>query len=142
MLYGSGRCGSARCVARSEKRKPKWGFRLADDIVMELQAQTVSLLGEWGKANGYKQALLKFEGQAVLTDGRACVDDLKRHQRGARLRKFSLLQFDGEPDWRLNLSGWRRPLNDDPCHLARLDAAVLAALQDGGIFTSSRRKTC
>ena len=31
-------------LTHSEKRKPKWGFRLAADIVMELQAQTVSLL--------------------------------------------------------------------------------------------------
>jgi hypothetical protein len=30
-------------LARSEKRKPKWGFRIADDIVMELQAQPSSL---------------------------------------------------------------------------------------------------
>ena len=35
--------------AHSEKRKPRWGFRIADDIVMELQAHPCALLGDSGE---------------------------------------------------------------------------------------------
>jgi hypothetical protein len=121
-------------LTHSEKRKPKWGFRLAADIVMELQAQTVSLLSATAAARGYKQALLKFEGQAVLVDG-AGKRDLERWRTPACKRTFTLLQFDGDPDWQLTFRSWYRPRNDDPGRLERLDAAILAALQDGGIFT-------
>ena len=31
-------------LAHSEKRKPKWGFRIAPDIVMELQPQPCMLV--------------------------------------------------------------------------------------------------
>ena len=123
-------------LARSEKRKPKWGFRLAPDTVMELQAQPCHLLSEGAKAKGYKQAVVSFEGCAVITE-RASEEHLKRLP-SARVpffkRKFSLLQFEGEPDWQFAHTGWYRTLDDDPRPAERLDAAILAALQGDGIF--------
>ena len=77
---------------------------------------------------------MKFQGHAVMAEN-GSAKSLQRHPRGGRQRSFSLLQFDGEPDWQLALKGWRRPLNDDPRHLERLDAAIVAALQGDGIFT-------
>jgi hypothetical protein len=122
-------------LAHSEKRKPKWGFRLAPDIVMELQAQPCILVNAAPAAQGCKQAVVKFEGKAVMTAGHASVADLKTHTRGSRSRKFSLIQFDGEPDWQLALGGWCRPGGSDMSCLEPLDAAIVASLQDGGIFT-------
>src|SRR6476469_9133133 len=90
-------------LAHSEKRKPKWGFRLAADIVMELQAQPCTLVSEQAKARGCKQTVLKFEGKAVMTARCASAADLKKYSRGSREQKFSLLQFEAEPDWQLAL---------------------------------------
>jgi Family of unknown function (DUF6011) len=128
-------------LAHSEKRKPKWGFRLAPDIVMELQAQPCSLLSEHAKARGCKQAVVKFEGQAVMVEGASHADfkrrliDIRLSISGVRMRMFALVQFAGEPDWRLELRSSVRARGDDPRHLERLDAAILAALQGDGIFT-------
>ncbi|MGO4506028.1 hypothetical protein AB4Z51_03340 [Bradyrhizobium sp. 2TAF36] len=121
-------------LAHSEKRKPKWGFRLAADIVMELQAQPCSLLSATAKARGYQQAVVKFEGKAVMTAG-ASAADLKKHKRGAREQKFSLLQFEGEPDWRLTLGSRTWPAGSGADSVAPLSAAIVASLQGDGIFT-------
>ena len=67
-------------LAHSDKRKPKWGFRLAPDIVMELQAQPCTLLSATAKARGCQQAVVSFEGKAVMTAG-ASAADLKKHKR-------------------------------------------------------------
>jgi hypothetical protein len=121
-------------LARSEKPKPKWGFRIASDIVMELQAQPCTLVSDALKAKGRKQDVVKFEGHAVMITG-ASVADLKKHRRGAREQKFSLLQFDGEPDWQLTLGNRTWPGGSDVSSVAPLSAAILAALQGDGIFT-------
>ncbi|MBT1511785.1 hypothetical protein KIP88_14835 [Bradyrhizobium sp. SRL28] len=122
-------------LAHSEKRKPKWGFRIAVDIVMELQAQPCLLLSERLKAGGGKQAVLSFEGYAVMTPGAASAVDLKKRPPGSRSRKFSLLQFDGEPNWQLALGQRSWPYGSDVDSVAPLDDAILAALQVDGIFT-------
>ena len=121
-------------IAHSEKRKPKWGFRIASDIVMELQAQPCTLVSDALKAKGCKQAAVKFEGHAVMITG-ANAADLKKHRRGAREQKFSLLQFDGEPDWQLTLGNRTWPGDSDVSSVAPLSTAILAALQGDGIFT-------
>ena len=60
-------------LAHSEKRKPKWGFRIAPDIVMELQAQPCSLLGnsgefEMNRHQGRKHVAVTGDGsQAALS---------------------------------------------------------------------------
>ena len=69
-------------LAHSEKRKPKWGFRLAPDIVMELQAQPCLWVRPEYLAKGSKQAVRQFEGYAVMTAGQANAADLKRKPRG------------------------------------------------------------
>ena len=121
-------------LAHSEKRKPKWGFRIADDIVMELQAQPCSLLSERVKAMGYKQTVVSFDGYAVMRQG-ACAADLKSRPRGSRSQKFSLLQFDGKPDWQLALGRRTWPAGSDASSVEPLSAAIVAALQGDGIFT-------
>ena len=39
-------------LLRSEKRKPKWGSRVADDLVMEIQPQPVFLVAPALAARG------------------------------------------------------------------------------------------
>jgi hypothetical protein len=122
-------------LAHSEKRKPKWGFRLATDIVMELQPQPCTLVSPAYLAKGHKQTVLCFEGYAVMTAGRASAADLKSRPRGSRSRKFSVIQFDGEPVWQLALGRRTWPSDSDMSSVEPLSAAIIAALEDGGIFT-------
>ena len=130
-------------LARSEKRQPKWGFRISDDVVMELQPQPCLLLSASLAAKGHRQAVLCFEGQAVMAEG-AGEAALKRLPRVGAFRKrtFSVVQFAGDPDWQLALKHWVRTHKDDPGNLERLDAAILAALQDDGIFARRRPRAC
>jgi hypothetical protein len=101
---------------------------------MELQAQPCSQVSPKYLAAGCKQAVVKFVGKAVMTAG-ASAADLKKHKRGAREQKFSLLQFDGEPDWQLTLGSRTWPAGSDVSSVAPLSAAIAAALQGDGIFT-------
>jgi hypothetical protein len=122
-------------LAHSEKRKPKWGFRLAANIIMELQAQPCMLLSARAVELGCKQTVLKFDGKAVMTAGHAGAADLKKYTRGSWEQKFSLLQFDGESDWQLALGNRTWPGSSDMSCVEPLTTAIVAAFQGGGIFT-------
>ena len=56
-------------LKRSLKRMPKWKFRLAPDLVLQLQPKPTVMLSETAMARGFKPKLQHFEGVAVMTDG-------------------------------------------------------------------------
>jgi len=57
-------------LERSEKRMPKWGFRLDSDLVLQLQPRPVSLLSQRALDRGLEQQLLRFEGGLLfMPDG-------------------------------------------------------------------------
>jgi len=56
-------------LKHSLKRMPKWKFRLASDLVLQLQPKPTVLLSEAATARGFKPKLQHFEGVAVMTEG-------------------------------------------------------------------------
>jgi hypothetical protein len=53
------------CLAHSEKRMPKWKFRLAPDLVMQLQPKPMYLPTPRQIESGIKIRLLQFDGVAI-----------------------------------------------------------------------------
>jgi hypothetical protein len=99
-------------LRRDPKRCPKWGFRLADDLAVQLQPRP--LLAEWG---GRHPQPLFLGAAACATDGAVPADVFKRPQaeffgpaagRGAGSRGWLQFQIiDGGPDWQLKARYWR-----------------------------------
>ncbi len=56
-------------LKRSLKRMPKWKFRLASDLVLQLQPKPTVLPSEAATARGTKPKLQHFEGVAVMSEG-------------------------------------------------------------------------
>jgi Family of unknown function (DUF6011) len=120
-------------LEHSEKRKPKWGFRVADDLVMELQAQPVSLVSPALAAKGLKQAILRFEGLAIMAEGAGEAMLRKLPSRVPFWRQtFSLSEFDDDRGrWQLTFLRWIRCHGCDQAGTDRLDERILAAFQNG-----------
>ena len=56
-------------LKHSLKRMPKWKFRLASDLVFQLQPKPTVMLSEAAMARGFKPKLQHFEGVAVMIEG-------------------------------------------------------------------------
>ncbi|MFZ4809642.1 MAG: hypothetical protein ACOYLQ_20495 [Hyphomicrobiaceae bacterium] len=101
-------------LRRNNKRRPKWRFRLASDVAVELQADVTSCI----------------VGKAIQLEG---VNET-HFERRPRGESYLLAQIRIEIGdvWRLRCTTWRvtRGRQDEvPGFLARL-----AALMDGGVF--------
>ena len=69
----------AHVLRRSTKRCPKWKFRLAPDLIVQLQPRPVCLLFGWpAKAQGRPQRILGFDGRGVPRAGVDTRDDCAR----------------------------------------------------------------
>src|SRR5262249_5251416 len=59
----------------SLKRMPKWKFRLAPDLIMQLQPKPTVMPSALAITRGFKPQLQRFEGVAVMSEnvkGDAC----------------------------------------------------------------------
>jgi len=56
-------------LEHSLKRMPKWKFRFAPDIVVQLQPKPTVLLSAAATANGLKPKYQHFIGASVLSEG-------------------------------------------------------------------------
>jgi hypothetical protein len=107
-------------LARSERRSPKWKFRLAPDLVVQIQAKLTT-------------ALLKFDCIAVQCE-RAHLEVLLTSRREIQ-RPYWRLSFElraNTPDqWTLkpHYVGWKR--NCDPLAVVTARDQVIAAFQEG-----------
>jgi Family of unknown function (DUF6011) len=93
-------------LERSTKRSPKWGFRLAPDLVMQLQPKVVPFVDP-RFADRIRQRQFQFDGQAEhLVDG-VVPANVFRHKvdwrDGQRMRlRFELIAYADTPDvWQL-----------------------------------------
>jgi len=127
------------CLQHSLKRMPKWKFRLASDLVLQLQPKPTMLLSEAATARGVKPKLQHFEGVAVMSEGATGAMLERAPGRGAppwwRVR-FELYFEDREADWVFKQTGWYRQHNAGQ---AGIDTAVhrLVAAFRGGLFNDS-----
>jgi hypothetical protein len=89
-------------LKRSLKRMPKWKFRLAPDIVVQLQPKPTMLLSDAAMARGLKPKFHLFEGVAVMMES-VTAEALKRlPQRPCSpfwQIKFELFAGDPGADW-------------------------------------------
>jgi len=53
-------------LAHSVTRMPKWKFRLADDLVIQLQPKPSLLLGEYARTHGGEQHVIDFDGRCWI----------------------------------------------------------------------------
>src|SRR5260221_8172845 len=54
------------CLAHSEKRMPKWKFRIAPDLIMQLQPKPGYILPDRLIALGQRKKLVRFDGIAIM----------------------------------------------------------------------------
>ena len=108
-------------LARSEKRSPKWKFRLAPDLVLQIQPKLTL-------------ALLKFECAALRCDG-ADLKDLvttKNIERGRRYWRFRFDLTATDPaQWLLKPRGymWARDAGQNGA--TELREQIVAAFAEG-----------
>jgi Family of unknown function (DUF6011) len=89
-------------LKHSLRRMPKWKFRLASDLVLQLQPKPTVLLSEAAAARGLKPKLQHFEGVAVMTEGvtGAVFKHLPRGPAPPRWQiKFELYSQSPDADW-------------------------------------------
>ena len=128
------------CLQHSEKRMPKWKFRLAPDLVLQLQPKPTYLPTLRQIENGTRIKLVQFDGIAVqVATGTATAAMLEKLPSNSSVaswwrRRFEIFAHD-EAEWQFRLQSWiccRGGRNEIPT----FDARLTAALTDGAFFTN------
>jgi hypothetical protein len=116
-------------------RMPKWGFRLAEDLVMQLQPKPASAVPLGAMERGVRQRTCQFDGLAIMAPGanRGMLNGKKARKEADECYtlKFEVFGVTTEPDWtfRPTCRTWRRGSAPQGCHV--LEDRVLAAFQRG-----------
>jgi hypothetical protein len=87
-----------RVLAHSSTRYPKWKFRLASDLVLQLQPKPAWLVGDTAKEMGIRQHTVDFEGRALFAA------NLTRDaftKPGVPFVSFKVFAEEGESSWQL-----------------------------------------
>jgi hypothetical protein len=94
-------------LKHSLKRMPKWKFRLASDLVLQLQPKPTVLLSEAATARGFKPKLQHFEGEAMMMEGvtGAVFKRLPRQPCSWWQIKFELYSQSSDADWEFKRTG-------------------------------------
>jgi len=118
---------------------PKWKFRLASDVIVQLQPKPTIMPSQFVAAMGVKPKLQYFEGTAVMSEG-VTGEALKRLPKRPcppwwQIR-FELFTFDPGMDWtfRRRSSCWQG--GADPYAPTALAQRVVVALRSG-YFTAA-----
>jgi hypothetical protein len=90
-------------LQRSTKRCPKWKFRFAADLVLQLQPRPTAFVSDAHKAHGVRQATVRFVGRAVHGDLPA--DPFITHVLGLAYMDFIVNAYDGDPTWSFHMTG-------------------------------------
>jgi hypothetical protein len=119
-------------LANSEKRMPKWRFRLTPDVLALIQPKPVSLLTPRALELGCKQLVLKFEGVAVMSENATPgMLDGKRQPGIAGCKVTFEIIAESPDDWtiRRRSGSWTRSLGRESYDL--LFSRVVGALSNG-----------
>jgi hypothetical protein len=121
-------------LKHSLKRMPKWKFRLAQDLIMQLQPKPTVLPSAFAIARGVKPKLERFEGVAVMSEN-VKGDALKR----LPLRpcppwwqiKFELYTHEPDAGWFFHQTGWYRQRGADETGVSTLVRRIVTAFRAG-----------
>jgi uncharacterized protein DUF6011 len=126
-------------LKHSLKRMPKWKFRFAPDIVVQLQPKPTMLPSEVAMARGIKPKFHLFEGIAVMAEGvtvASLKNPLVKPCPPWWQIKFELFASDPETDWAFHRTGGRWHVSADRSEIATLVQRIVAILRSG-FFTES-----
>lgn len=126
-------------LKHSLKRMPKWKFRLASDLVLQLQPKPTVLLSEAATARGLKPKLQHFEGVAVKTEGvtGAVFKQLPPRPSPPWWQiKFELYSQSADGDWVFHRTSgyWQR--GAEPTEIGTIVRRLVATFR-GGLFDGS-----
>jgi hypothetical protein len=127
-------------LKHSLKRMPKWKFKFAPDIVMQLQPKPTVLPSEAAMARGIKPKFHLFEGIAVMTES-ATVNALKHLPRRPCPPywqiKFELFAADPGTDWTFRRTSGCWQHGADRTGVSTLVQRAVTILRNG-FFTASK----
>lgn len=130
-------------LKHSLKRMPKWKFRFAPDIVVQLQPKPTVLPSEAAMARGIKPKFHLFEGTAVMAEG-VTANALKRLSRRPCPPwwqiKFELFAFDPGTDWTFKRTSDYWQYGADQTGVSPLVQRVVTTLRNG-FFTAAMPAT-
>jgi hypothetical protein len=126
------------CLAHSEKRMPKWKFRLAPDLVMQLQPKPTYLPTPRQIESGIKVRLLQFDGVAIqVGTGTASAEVFNKLHRSAGgswwRRTFEIVAYN-EDEWHDQPRHWTCTRGGARA-IPALDERIAAAFT-GGFFAN------
>ena len=119
-------------LKRSLKRMPKWKFRLASDLVLQLQPKPTVMLSEAATARGFKPKLQHFEGTAVMTENvtSAVFKQLPRRPCPPWWQlKFDLFAKALDADWMFKPAGGRWQGGADAAGLDAIKQRLMAGFR-------------
>jgi hypothetical protein len=126
-------------LKHSLKRMPKWKFRFAPDIIVQLQPKPTVLPSEAAMARGVKPKFHLFKGIAVMTEGVAA-SALKQLPSRPCLPwwqiKFEVFAVDPGTDWTFQRTSGRWQYEADKAGVPTLVQRIVTTLR-GGFFTAS-----
>jgi hypothetical protein len=133
----------------SLKRMPKWKFRLAPDLIMQLQPKPTVMPSALAITHGFKPQLQRFEGVAVMSEN-IKGDALKRLPQGSCPPwwqiKFELYANEPDADWIFHRTGgcwqWGADRNRWPTLTQRIVAAFRAGLFSTGMPVQMLSHNC
>jgi hypothetical protein len=128
------------CLQRSEKRMPKWKFRLAEDLVMQLQPKPTYLPTQRQIESGVQPKIIQFNGLAVQVEtGTATADMLERSPNFSATawwrRTFEIFAYRDQAEWQLQLGRWMCSLHGSS-EIPAFDARLTPMLTDGVFFAN------
>src|SRR5215831_6108242 len=128
-------------LKHSLKRMPKWKFRFAPDIVVQLQPKPTLLLSADAAARGHKPKYQHFVGLAVMMEGvtgEALKHTPKRPCPPWWQTKFEIYAHDpnANADWFVHQTGGCWQHGADRSGWATLFGRIVATIR-GGYFTTS-----
>ena len=121
-------------LKRSLKRMPKWKFRLASDLVLQLQPKPTILLSEAATARGLKPKLQHFEGTAVMTENvtSAVFKQLPRRPCPPWWQlRFDSVRLGADADWMFKPAAGRWQSGADRAGLDAIAQRLLAEFRAG-----------
>jgi hypothetical protein len=95
----------------SEKRCPKWRFRFAPELGMQIQPRPVVMISAAAKARGWRQRVILFQGVAVQGEDLSLAAFLPGNSHLGEFRlNFDLFAEEGAEAWAFKAKNvrWRR----------------------------------
>jgi hypothetical protein len=119
---------------------PKWKFRLASDLVLQLQPKPTVLLSEFDTLRGIKPKLQHFEGVAVMTEGvtGGVFKRLPRYTAGTPWWqiKFELYAHDPNADWTFRRTNGSWQCNASRAGITTIVQRITTAFRNGFLTAS------